>query len=72
VGNLRVRSLYFSSTSRAPALGQDGIQIVKGPLRVWAEPPGTDGEDLVMGADTQLEELRRFIDAYRAMPGYSR
>ncbi|KAF8551428.1 DNA mismatch repair protein [Imleria badia] len=48
---------------------EEGIQIVEELLRTWAESTsGTDGEDVVMGddsTDTQLEELRQCVYAFR-------
>ena len=49
---------------------EEGIQIVEELLRTWAESTsGADGEDVVMddefSADTQLEELRRCVEAFR-------
>ncbi|KAH0834904.1 DNA mismatch repair protein [Lanmaoa asiatica] len=48
---------------------EEGIQIVEELLRKWAESTsGPDGEDVVMedaSEDTQLEELRRCVEAFR-------
>ena len=49
---------------------EEGIQIVEELLRTWAESTsGADSEDVVMdddvSADTQLEELRQCVQAFR-------
>ena len=55
---------------------EEGIQIAEELLWTLADSTsGTDGQDENVPADTQLEELRRCVEAFRprveAMLGYS-